>query len=58
MERPAAEVGEREPGDTDVVRDQVALRQAALREEDLVWVRDVDARSIVEECWKATPSRT
>jgi hypothetical protein len=58
VERPAAEVGEDEIGDGDVVGDEVALREAARREEQLLWVRDVDARSIVEACWKATRSPT
>ena len=61
VERPAAEVGECELGDADVVRDEVALRQPALGEEQLVGIRDRDvvaadahAGSIVETCWKAT----
>jgi hypothetical protein len=58
VERTAAEMGESEVGDAHVVRDEVALRQAACREERLVGVRDLDGRSIVETCWKAIRSRT
>ena len=59
VERPPAEVGERELRDADVVRDEVALRQPARGEERLVGVRDrnvvtADAHaSIVEPCWTA-----
>jgi hypothetical protein len=56
VERTAAEVGESEVGDAHVVGDEVALRQASFGEEQLVRVREVDARSIVEACWKAIRS--
>ena len=58
VERAAAEVGEGEVGDADVVRDEIALRQAARREKRLVGIRDLDGRSIVETCWTAIRSRT
>jgi co-chaperonin GroES (HSP10) len=40
MERAVAELGEHELGDGQVVVDEIAFRQAALGEEDLVPVRD------------------
>jgi hypothetical protein len=58
VEGPATEVGEGDVGDGDVVGDEVPLRETACREEELVGVRDVDPRSIVEACWKATRSPT
>ena len=42
VERPAADVVQRARRDLEVVRDEVALRQPGLREEDLVRVRDRD----------------
>jgi hypothetical protein len=59
VERSPPEVGEDVVGDTHVVGDEVALRQASGREERLVGVGDVDGRSIVEVCWeRATRSST
>jgi hypothetical protein len=56
------QVGEGEVGDADVVRDDVALRQPRLREEELVGVRDrnvvtayAHGASIVDACWKGSP---
>ena len=42
LHRPVADVREQVVGEVDVVADEVALREAALREEDLVRVRDLD----------------
>ena len=62
VERPAPEVGECAVRDADVVGDEVALRQPALREEELVRVRDRDvvaaeahAASIVEHMLEGHP---
>src|SRR5664279_4863524 len=44
VEGPAPKVGENDVRDARVVRDQVELRQAPLREEDLVRIRDVHAQ--------------
>ena len=42
VERPLAQVRQRTVGDVEVVRDEVALRQADLREVELVRIRERD----------------